>query len=306
MLHFAVFGDIHGRVALMLTLARLWEQHTGLRLSGILQVGDMGAFPDPSRLDDSTARMARDDADELGFASYCVPTEEGERYLGGRGVPVTAFIRGNHEDFEYLARFTEPEAVDPWHRLWYVPDGAVLELEREGRVIRVAGFGGISPRDEASKGGKRSRRSTDQVGSRGAPDPRCFSAEDAERAFFGEAPIDILLTHAGPEHPDLPGGSPRLAALSRRLAPRVHLFGHHHVALGPTEGPGGGLLVGLDHLEFGRRGELREACAGVLTLDGERTSFEVFEPAAHPWLAAVRRDTYRALWPDSPAASNDA
>jgi len=83
MLHFAVFGDIHGRIALMITMARLWEQQTGQRLAGILQVGDMGAFPDTARLDDATARMARDDDDELGFAKYCVETEEGALYLGG-------------------------------------------------------------------------------------------------------------------------------------------------------------------------------------------------------------------------------
>jgi hypothetical protein len=302
MLHFAVFGDIHGRVALMITMAKLWEQHTGLRLAGILQVGDMGAFPDHTRLDDATARMARDDPDELGFAAYCAPSEEGERYLGGASVPVTAFIRGNHEDFDYLAQFSAPEAVDPWQRLWYVPDGAVFELEREGRVIRVAGFGGIPPRDEAPRRGKKGRHESAHSGSRGESDPRCFSVDDAALAFSGEAPIDVLLTHAGPAHPDFPEGSERLAALSRRLAPRVHLFGHHHVALGPTEGPGGGLLVGLDHLEFGRRGELREACAGVLTLDGERTSFDLFEPASHPWLAGVRRDTYRSLLPASPGA----
>ena len=64
----------------------------------------------------------------------------------------------------------------------------------------------------------------------------------------------------------------------------------------------GGLLVGLDQLEFSRRGELREACAGVLTLDGERTSFDLFEPAAQTWLASVRRDTYRSLLPASPGA----
>ncbi len=286
----------------MITMARLWEQQSGRRLAGILQVGDMGAFPDPARLDDATARMARSDPDELGFASYCVATEEGERYLGGPGVPVTVFIRGNHEDFDYLGQFPEPEAVDPWNRLWYVPDGAVFELERGGRVIRIAGFGGISPRDEVAKQSKKSRHAVAHAGSHGAPDPRCFSLEDAALAFSGEAPIDILLTHAGPDHPDLPGGSPALAALSRRLAPRAHLFGHHHVALGPTEGPGGGLLVGLDHLEFGRRGELREASAGVLTLDGEATSFEVFEASRHPWLAGVRRDTYRGLLP-APGAS---
>jgi len=48
--HFAVFGDIHGRVALMYTLAFLWENESGIKLSGILQVGDMGAFPNPLKV----------------------------------------------------------------------------------------------------------------------------------------------------------------------------------------------------------------------------------------------------------------
>jgi hypothetical protein len=220
MLHFAVFGDVHGRIALMMTIARLWEHHGARRLSGVLQVGDMGAFPDHTRLDEATARMARDDADELGFASFCTPTDEGERYLGD-GAPPVAFIRGNHEDFDYLAAFDSPS-------------------------------------------------------------------------------VDVLMTHAGPEADELRDGSHRLSNLARRVAPRAHLFGHHHVAVGPRESPTGGLLVGLDHLEFGRRGELRERSCGILTLDGESTSFVFLDEARDPWLPEVRRDTYRRLLPSRP------
>jgi hypothetical protein len=36
----------------------------------------------------------------------------------------------------------------------------------------------------------------------------------------------------------------------------------------------------------------------VLTRGGEDTSFEIFTPERHPWLAGVRRDTYRDLLPE--------
>ncbi|TGO01961.1 hypothetical protein PN36_33090, partial [Candidatus Thiomargarita nelsonii] len=62
--HFAVFGDIHGRIALMYTLAFLWENESGIKLSGLLQVGDMGAFPNPFKLDDATQKYAQIDPDE--------------------------------------------------------------------------------------------------------------------------------------------------------------------------------------------------------------------------------------------------
>src|SRR5262245_46657186 len=105
---FAVFGDVHGRVALMLTLARRWQQHTGCTLTAVLQVGDMGAFPDHHRLDDSTLRFARKDPDELGFRAFLEPSADGEALLAPHDSPPIVFCRGNHEDFEYLAPFRRP------------------------------------------------------------------------------------------------------------------------------------------------------------------------------------------------------
>ena len=49
----------------------------------------------------------------------------------------------------------------------------------------------------------------------------------------------------------------------------MHLFGHHHLSLGPLPGPGGSTLIGLDHLGF-RRGTLQPRCWGILELSGAR------------------------------------
>ena len=51
---YLVFGDLHGRILPAFRLASAWSREQGVRLSGILQVGDLGYFPDPSRLDKAT------------------------------------------------------------------------------------------------------------------------------------------------------------------------------------------------------------------------------------------------------------
>jgi hypothetical protein len=53
-LHVAVLGDVHGHLSLAFRVLRRWEQETGVRLDLALQVGDLGAFPPPFRLDKAT------------------------------------------------------------------------------------------------------------------------------------------------------------------------------------------------------------------------------------------------------------
>ena len=131
MIHrFAVFGDIHGRVALMLVLARAWQRHHGVMLDGILQVGDMGAYPDHGRLDRATLKHAQHDADELGYVAFLTETADAERFLKDDATPMVAFCRGNHEDFDHLAELHEPTAVDPYGKLVFIPDGHVLTWPR--------------------------------------------------------------------------------------------------------------------------------------------------------------------------------
>ena len=48
---YLVFGDLHGRVLPAFRLALAWQRDHGACLAGLLQVGDLGYFPDLSRLD---------------------------------------------------------------------------------------------------------------------------------------------------------------------------------------------------------------------------------------------------------------
>jgi len=289
--HFAVFGDIHGRIALMYTLAFLWENESGIKLSGLLQVGDMGAFPNPFKLDNATQKYAKIDSDELGFHKFCTQTEEGEFYLARQNTPNTYFIRGNHEDFDYLGSFSMPETVDPWQRLHFIPDGQQITLFKHSERITLGGFGGIPPSTEHRARGKKARQKYRKAHRHA--DPRFFS--EAHSAFNQSEKIDILMTHAGPQCPDLQTGSIYLTELAKRIRPKVHLFGHHHQVIGPCQGPGNSLLVGLEHLDFNKNGELKEGAWGILTLSGDSANLTFSSPKNFPFLKTLKRETYRSL-----------
>ena len=63
---YLVFGDLHGRVLPAFRLALVWQREHEERVAGLLQVGDLGYFPDLGRLDRATRKHARNDDLELG------------------------------------------------------------------------------------------------------------------------------------------------------------------------------------------------------------------------------------------------
>ncbi len=72
---FLVFGDLHGRVLPAFRLATAWSREHGVRLAGLLQVGDLGYFPDPSRYDEATKRFVEKDSLESGMRLVAQPSE---------------------------------------------------------------------------------------------------------------------------------------------------------------------------------------------------------------------------------------
>jgi hypothetical protein len=66
-MNIAVFADLHGRIRLCFMLCERWERESGEKIDLVLQAGDLGAFPDMSRLDKATIRHAEKDPTELGF-----------------------------------------------------------------------------------------------------------------------------------------------------------------------------------------------------------------------------------------------
>jgi hypothetical protein len=294
-LNFAVFGDIHGRIALMYTLAILWQQQSGIELDGLLQVGDLGAFPDLSKLDDATKKHAQKDTDELGFQDFYIVTPESKFYLEHPQAPTTHFVRGNHEDFDYLGGFTKPASIDPWGKILFIPDEQIVTVGEDNRSIKIGAFGGIASRQERADRGKSARDKYRKAQKISKSEPRFFSNQTIESISPDLRDLDILMTHAGSQSPDLPTGSIFLNTLIAHLQPRVHLFGHHHQVIYRQDDLNNTISVGLEHLEFDRHGKLKQGSWGMLSIDPELTSFSFISPDILPILDKINRHNYRSL-----------
>jgi hypothetical protein len=149
------------------------------------------------------------------------------------------FIKGNNENFETLAALALPDT------LIYLPNAVRLVIDS----LAVAGIGGTwaptwyeTPAADLPHPLRRTRRATELADKR-----RHFVQEEIEAAR-GLDQIDVLLTHEAPSPfwTDLPSstapggrwrrdvGKAPIAAVADALRPRLHAFGHHHVAAAMT------------------------------------------------------------------------
>lgn len=223
-------GDVHGYLRLLFAQARAVEQVLlGRPLDLIVQVGDLGAYPEPERADTATRRHAREHPEELGFARYFAQrSPEADAIFGSGLVPPLIFVAGNHEDFGFLAaearRWSgEPVPVDAYGGIRFLPWGATWTFAANGCSLRIGGLGGIEPPE-----GRRLAQRDSEL-------PRKYLRKsDVERLTAG--PLDLLVTHEAPK--DFPfehSGSPLVDDVLRRQAPQLHVFGHYHRPYGPRE-----------------------------------------------------------------------
>src|SRR5262249_7958593 len=100
---YLVFGDLHGRVLPAFRLAQAWAREHGAAPAGLLQVGDLGYYPDPGRVDRATERGAEKDAREWGVRLVARPSEEADAVFADADCPAAMwFTAGNHEDYGLL------------------------------------------------------------------------------------------------------------------------------------------------------------------------------------------------------------
>ena len=154
MARYLIFGDLHGRILPAFRLALCCEREHEVRLDGLLQVGDLGYFPDVARLDKATARQAADDPLELGTCLVIEPNREADEVFHGEGGPPPTlwFTAGNHEDFDALAvqerngdRRSPSFAVDAYLFVRCIRDGRVETLPGSLRVGALWGIDDKAP-----------------------------------------------------------------------------------------------------------------------------------------------------------------
>jgi hypothetical protein len=276
---YLVYGDLHGRVLPAFRLAAVWAREHSVPVAGILQVGDLGYFPDLSRLDKATLRYASDDPMELGVQFVVQPSAEADAVFGEPNVPERLwFTAGNHEDFEALeqcgSRRASNFAVDAYQRVYCIGDGQVTELPGPLRVGALWGVDGDAPirRQNAPSRGRINARSATQL----AYD--CF---------------DVLLTHDSPRDALIPNaGSAAIRDIIRTAQPAFAFFGHHRGTGRQVVGEYGKTQVyHLSGLEMRKHGvHAEEASVGVLTWDGETGTFQYLDSA---WLRTFTRQNWR-------------
>jgi hypothetical protein len=238
----AWFGDTHGNLSMMWDMATEWQERTGIQIDWIFQVGDFGTFPSEDRLDDTSRKHALKHDYAISVAVGDFPRVLSEEMT----VPIpTYFIRGNHEDQEFLLNLERKQGsyclshpIEVVPNLFYVPDGCIFQLGDH----RIAGWGGCW-------GAK--TWDMDYWGHARLNSPRRMNhmTRDVFERLRRER-FDILVTHDAPtgcglqgalnpkgllldreslseDHPD-GKGMPFIRQLIEETRPRYHFCGHWH------------------------------------------------------------------------------
>jgi Icc-related predicted phosphoesterase len=267
----AFAGDVHGRIFHALAALSMLRERDGAPFDLIVQVGDLG-YPDPARADAASKRYLAVDPAEADLARLMEADGETAACVRDVGASLGGalhFVRGNHEDFDWLRGLRVDgdgtARADPHDTLRYVPDGTLLDIDG----FRIAFLGGVEE----------------------LPGDASIDATAHEAlAGLGAGAVDLLVTHEGPYgsstgyHGDV-HGSRLMSDLLAALRPRYHVFGHAHSTFGPTT-VGATACLGLDALVASvlwhpeARG-LKPGCLAVL--DNSRGELR---HVTEPWLAA--------------------
>ncbi|MEO2089957.1 MAG: metallophosphoesterase [Gemmataceae bacterium] len=278
---FLVFGDLHGRVLPAFRLAACWSREHHTPLAGLLQVGDLGYFPDLTRLDKATIRHAKDDPLELGVQDLIRPTEWADTVFADPYCPPALwFTAGNHEDFAELERLAHGHARDPhfpvdhYLRVNAIQDGQVSGL---AGGVRVGAIWGVD--------GKESTRRTN------LPNRGYIRERSADRLLH--RPFDVLLCHDAPYSAKRAGfGSTLLVTLIELAQPAFAFFGHYKgVGSRSAVGFGATQVYHLAGFELhGPDGTADDGSVGLLTWADGRGAFEYLDPA---WLRTFGRGNWK-------------
>jgi Calcineurin-like phosphoesterase len=279
-------GDTHGHLQLALCVAARWQRGLGVSFDAVLLCGDVGSFTEDSQLDSTTRRHGKANPCELEFLHQWAarPQSEWLRRIflpadeGGLGLtcPVV-MVHGNHEGFPHLRQLAgdsvpdrlvapaELPRVDTAGHILYLPSGWGM---RTSSGLTVAGVGGIER-------GQRYASYHDLA----------YLDEAAILHLLEQPPVDVLITHQGPNSVQGDHGSPALQALLDAEIAKVWFHGHSIPNREITcAGPNGStLVVPLGDVAFPGKGPTPDdpgedgwACvsfSGLLAVRRERPAF---------------------------------
>ncbi|WP_227429444.1 metallophosphoesterase family protein [Psychrobacter sp. I-STPA6b] len=294
MLRVAIFADIHGKFLLPFKLVDHYQKTTGKSIDLILQCGDMGAFPDKSRMDKATLRHAKNDRDELGFIDEFVLVQpEIAQCLNDLNVDMLC-VRGNHEDHEFLdkledeATFLEQPAypIDAYNRVWVCRTGMPITIQskliqsKANTPKESKNFVALTNKGKANKNTEHTSLTMVGVGRIGDRKGRTHPQfiQDYERQALKKLvkhhqEFDVLITHDKSSDSQRGYGSAEIEELLDQVAFAYHFYGHTGEPFSQTLADNGiTQSVKVKELEFNHHGKLETGCMLILEKSDDKFS----------------------------------
>ena len=288
MIRLALFADIHGKFLLPFKLAHRYQQTTGKSIDLIVQCGDMGAFPDKSRMDKATLRHAARDRDELGFMDDFVHAKPPIAQFLDRLNLNMLCVRGNHEDHEFLDELERQSVhaafpIDAYRRVWVLKTGEPFVLQKDGESLEILGIGRIGDRKQRPHGEFIQEYERQTL--------RRFIKD----CLKNKHDPDVLITHDQPADSQSGYGAEEIANVLDQLAFAYHFYGHTGEAYRQNLADNGiTLSVKIKELEFDRQGKLSEGCMLILEVEQQEGGKQfTLSPVPLNEIIHFMRDTWR-------------
>lgn len=294
MIRVAIFADIHGKFLLPFKLVDHYQKSTGNKIDLILQCGDMGAFPNKSRMDKATLRHAKHDRDELGFIdAFAYVHAEIAQFLDELNIDMLC-VRGNHEDHEFLdkleneASFLEEPAypIDAYNRVWVCRTAMPIAIHSKDNTPKATkNFGGLTGKDKKST--NNTNQSTDKdrltmvgvgrIGDRkGRNHPQYIQAYERQaltKLAKNAQEFDVLITHDKSSDSHRGYGALEIETLLNQIAFAYHFYGHTGEPFSQTlDNNGITQTVKVKELEFNKQGKLETGCMLILEKSADKLS----------------------------------
>ncbi len=248
-MHILIMADLHGLVWDGLRVAVQVREEMEIEIDAVVVAGDLGYFPDLSRLDRATRKYGRKYPDELGYYAWFTKRDpQFEHWLSelDEPPPPIYFARGNHEDHEALAEHVlraPGRSVDVYGLVHYLPDGDRTALRNGHDELKLVAVGGIESFNP----------------NRGHP-LRGIQEYAVDRVLdMPRGSADILVSHDPPRkllqqflgHSRLRDGSELIQIAVDWLKPRYCFSGHVHMPI-PSARAGDTTCVGIGKMRKGR------------------------------------------------------
>jgi Icc-related predicted phosphoesterase len=288
-MNIAIFSDIHGRILLCFKLVERYQRETGEHIDLIIQCGDLGIFPDESRLDKATKRYAKIDGTELGFQRlFAKPHKEAEEVLSKVDCSMIC-VRGNHEDHTYLdelERKTEGAlfSVDCYERIYLLKSGVPYNFRSGADQLDLLGIGRIGP----------------PIGEPETSKEKYIQEYEKKRLadIDTNVNVDILLTHDSARDLVSEGfGMTEIRTFLDKNKPVYHFFGHTGQPFEKRMDSNGitvsAKMSDLEWRDSPRGQSLKVGCFGIVHW-GNRIDHR-FEPVQESWLNEYTPHTWMYL-----------